>query len=103
MSNKPIISSGSSIWTVTAIGKDQKTSPRNWGYYFSSEDAYDGMQRSVDTEAGYYKYVVIENFTPGIVASADKELWFIWSWRYDKWIKCKKPKCEIGITSYGMG
>jgi hypothetical protein len=97
-----------SIWTVSTLqiinpemGKFNYDKIRCWGYYFSYEEAYKDMKRCVDTEAGYYTHVVIENFLPGIYAQCIKEKWF--KWDNEKWKVCKKPESEINIINFGIG
>lgn len=98
-----------SIWTVTTLqllstedtGKFVDTKIRCWGYFFSYKDAAKEMRKVVDTEAGYYTHVVIENFLPGIYAQCIKEKWFVW--KDEKWTVCKKPECEKHICNFGIG
>ncbi len=92
-----------SIWTVTTIRLrgDRKLCSRTWGYYLSQEDAIDGMQRCCDSEAGYYQYAIIENFTPGIYAMAKTELWF--KWDEHEWKSCDKPEGEQSTVNYAIG
>ncbi len=92
-----------SIWTVATISTHYRNmGARTWGYYFSLEEAVSGMQRCVDTEAGYYRYAIIENFTPGIYALAVTEDWYEWV-NDAGWVPCSKPESERQIINYGMG
>lgn len=91
-----------SIWTITTISAhNRRIGGRTWGYYFSQEDAIKGMSNYVDTEAGYYTHVVIENFRPGIYAEVVSEHWFVWDGI--QWASCEKPEPEKQIRNYGMG
>lgn len=91
-----------SIWTVTTIRLrgERRLCSRTWGYYFSKDDAIEGMHRCCDTEAGYYQYTIIENFAPGIYAMAKTELWFMWD---SEWQSCDKPESEISTVNYAIG
>lgn len=94
--------SPSGIWTVATIGihGGRDVEARTWGYYFTEADAIAGMRRCCDIEAGYYTHAIIENFTPGIYATANKETWFFWD---DGWKPCAKPESESHVVNYGMG
>ena len=90
------------IWTVSTIGihPNERIWTRTWGYYFTREEAIAGMDGCVDTEAGYYTHVIIEQFTPGIYAMAETEEWFVWA---EGWKPCEKPESEMQVINYGMG
>lgn len=98
-----------SIWTVTTLqllsteytGKFVDTKSRCWGYFFSEDEAIKEMQRCVDTEAGYYTHVVIENFLSGIYAKCIGEKWF--EWQNGKWMPCNKPESERCIINFAIG
>lgn len=93
------------IWTVSTLGLHgdirRRVSSRCWGYYFTWDQALQGMRCHCDSEMGYYTHAVIEQFKPGIYANCSVEEWF--KFEGDVLVKCAKPESEKHICNYAIG
>lgn len=97
------------IHTVTAVphhpndNKRPYPMPRCWGFYNTREEAIKGLHASVDDEAGYYNYAVIERFREGIYTAADHELWFKYDFDNSRWVEIPTPEFATYTFNYGIG
>ncbi len=97
------------IHTVTAVphhpNHPQKGGffPRCWGFYATREEAREGLQGNVGSEAGYYTHAIIERFTPGICAIAEQEEWFFFEEAVNKWIPIPQPEFARQVVNYAIG
>ncbi len=100
---RPTIGVQDSIFTVTGITKDPRSSARCFGFYFSKEDAVDAVLRNCGgmDEGGYYQYLVVEEHVTGAYTMPRQEIWF--SWRRNKYKEIKMPPKFEQITNFAMG
>ncbi len=86
-----------------SLSKFQDHKTRTWGFYFSLDDAKQGMHRNVDSECGYYTHCVIERFSPGIYSVANFEKWWKFNKESDILIPCEKPEHVKRLINFGIG
>ncbi len=70
------------IYTITTIPQDfPSRDSRCLGWLESCADAFDEVRNNSGdmSEDHHYRYVVIEEVTPGIYSFPRKEFWFEWS------------------------
>jgi hypothetical protein len=97
------------IYTVTTVpyhspkGFLNGEMPRCWGFYTTLDKAIKGLHSSVNDEAGYYTYAVIERVEEGIYAHADEEMWFKYDFKMRAWKEISAPDFSEGIVNYGIG
>lgn len=91
------------IYVITSIVEDTLAA-RVFGYFTTLQDAKDAVRQNYgDLHECYYKYLVIEEAAPGIHPMIEKEWWYQWNSRDDRWTKCKKPKAVSNVFNFSVG
>lgn len=93
------------LTTISPSSSFREEDIRCIGYYISLEYARSVVKNHYESlcEAGYYRYVVIEAFSPGWYPSAKKEEWYEFTDRGKKVKKIKKPKQYAKTCNFGIG
>jgi len=100
----PVTDADKKIWIVSQIQtRDMKCSIAHAvAFYFTHEEAVRCLDY-LDTEAGWYMYVVIETFSPGYLAMSKSEEWYARNKADDGWIPCEKPDALANVVHFGLG
>jgi len=90
------------LYFLTMIGKEDT---RCVGYYVSLGYARGTIECCCESlcEAGYYKYAIIEAFSPGWYPATKMEEWYEFIDHGKKIKKIKKPKQYENICGFGIG
>lgn len=92
------------IYTITTLSNT--SSMRCIGFYFNSRMAVESvLDNSCDMcECGNYRYCVIEEIKPGLYYYPRVEIWFEWSYEYQRYIKLDdKPEEFENIGGFAFG
>jgi hypothetical protein len=96
------------IYTVHTLGSPGPGygSDRTPGFFFSLEDAKKCVEENRgDIHEMVYKYIVIEEFGPGLYYLPDVEFWYKWEGdnKTGKYVECDKPSEYEQIVCFGLG
>ena len=98
------------IYTLTTMIGDKGEAingKRSWGFYHSEKKALRAIRHNFgDMDDCLYDYLVMEEYKPGVVAIAEREVWFEWASIGElsgTWIECGKPKFSEGLVNWAMG
>ena len=95
------------IYTLTTIcgdmGKEFATNnKRTWGFHHSEKKALRAIAKNCGgMDDCMYDYLVLEVYKPGVIAIAEREVWF--KWEHPQWVLCEKPDFLEGLISWAMG
>ena len=95
------------IYTITTIEVDKKdgfSSSRCVGFYYDLNEAKNAIEENrCDLFETCYLYAVIEESYEGIYPHIEKQLWYKYNLKKEKYEKCKKPEFAMGYGSCGIG
>ena len=95
------------IYTITTIEVDKKgdySSSRCVGFYYDLNEAKNAIEENrCDLFETCYLYAVIEESYEGIYPHIEKQLWYKYNLKEEKYEKCKKPEFAMGYGSCGIG
>lgn len=83
---------------------------RSWGWFPTRAEAQ-AAATSLDTEAGYYNYAVIEEFEPGVCTlnvglfewPDDGQEWYKHDESLNKFVRCERPEEYKQVCNIGLG
>jgi len=98
------------IFTITGLdemaGLKKSSLPRCFGWFPSEKLANNSIVKNYgDMNEGRYIWLVVEEFSWGVLPVAKKETW--WEWIEDIedgfWQRCDRPKCIPNlVVNWGM-
>lgn len=94
------------IWTVTVVRNADSFTPRCWGWFRSLEQAVDAVMTEPTWllfEEGYYQYVVIEDYAPGICTHPTGEWWAQYTHETKTVVPIPKPLWSEKVVNWGIG
>lgn len=93
------------IYTMTTITNSDGNATRDkrtWGFYHSERKALRAIAKNYGgMDDCLFTHLVLEEYKPGVIAIAQREVWF--EWRNQQWSLCEKPKFSEGLVSWAMG
>jgi hypothetical protein len=99
----------STIFTLTAVRIAATpfmriTDTRCWGYYFEADDALEAVKQNVGgMDDMLYNYLVIEQVSEGIGATAQALWWFRYDNAFESWVPCECPLGDACPVNIGIG
>lgn len=92
------------IFTLTVYTKDGKDH-RTWGYLPSLEEARNSVEKNyAGMDDNLFRYLVIEEISPGIAAMAKVCEWYIYDYTVEQeWVKCEAPEWALHSYGFSMG
>lgn len=93
------------IFVITTVERALVSGVRPVGFTYTQEEAFENVVNNVLDiyECGHYPYAVIEEVSPGIYTTPEKEFWFEWNKEIEKYQLCSKPKRFNKIVHWGLG
>ena len=97
------------IFTVTSVRpsdplKGNRLDTRTFGWFPTIQQCHQVIKTNhCNMHEGYYSYIVVEEFAPGIHPIGKQKEWY--EWDEDKgWVKMVgSPSCFIGTINFGIG
>ncbi len=79
------------IYTITCINSNALVK-RTFGYYTDLEIAKKAVSENrCNIEERYYRYCVIESYSPGIHSDSNEIQWYVFNLSEDKWKETNRP------------